>query len=134
VEKARLDSKRRRAVTVAEMASVRITTDDRYLVTLDFTGAGTTQTREILLPDGVTFDFEEPVTIRFDRAGRPNEEAEIVLKGGYGTVSPPLVVSEMGNVATGGEAHHLPAAPEVEVNAGSINGTTGVDPKVKLNQ
>ena len=134
LEKARLDSKRRRATTAAEMSGVRITSDDRYLVTLDFTGTGTTQTREVALPDGVTFDFEEPVAIQFDWRGRPTAEAEISLRGHYATDSPPIVVSELGNVATGGETRHLPVEPEVRVNATNISGTTSVDTRLKLRQ
>ncbi|MCA1615736.1 MAG: type II secretion system GspH family protein [Acidobacteria bacterium] len=134
LEKARLDSKRRRATNVAQMSGVRITAADRYLVTLDFTGTGTVQTREVALPDGVTFDFVEPVLIRFDSRGRPTDEVEITLKGGYGGDSPPLVVSEQGNVASGGEAYHLPDDPEVTVNATDITGTTNVDTKLKLRQ
>ena len=134
LEKARLDSKRRRATTAAEMSGVRITSDDRYLVTLDFTGTGTTQTREVALPDGVTFDFEEPVAIQFDWRGRPTAEAEISLRGHYATDSPPIVVSELGNVSAAGETHHLPADPEVRVNATNISGTTNVDTKLKLRQ
>ena len=134
LEKARLDSKRRRAINVAEMAGVRITSDDRYLVTLDFTGTGTTQTREIALPDGVTFDFVEPVAIQFDWRGRPTAEAEISLRGHYASDSPPIVVSELGNVSAGGEAHHLPADPDVRVNATNISGTTNVDTRIRMQQ
>ena len=134
LEKARLDSKRRQAATVAQMSSIRITSDDRYLVTLDFTGTGTTQTREIALPDGVTFDFVEPVTIRFDARGHTTDEAEVTLRGHYGTNSPAVVVSEQGNIATGGEARHLPATPAVNVNATNITGTTNVDTKLKLRE
>jgi len=132
LEKARLDSKRRRATTVAEMSSVRITSDDRYLVTLDFRGTGTTQTREIILPDGVRFDFTQPVTIRFDERGLPSAGAEISLEGGYYNNSSPLVVSERGNIATGSEAYNLPVAPQVTVNATNITGTTNIDTKLKI--
>ena len=132
LEKARLDSKRRRATTVAEMSGVRITAEDRYLVTLDFNGTGTTQTREIALPDGVTFDFEAPVAIRFDWRGRPTAEAEISLRGHYATDSPPIVVSELGNVSAGGESYHLPEDPEVTVNATNISGTTKIDTRVHI--
>ena|SRR5687768_626148 len=134
LEKARLDSKRRRATAAAEMSGVRITSDDRYLVTLDFAGTGTTQTREVALPDGVTFVFDEPVAIQFDWRGRPTAEAEISLRGHYATDSPPIVVSELGNVATGGETRHLPEDPEVRVNATNISGTTNVDTRLKLRQ
>ena len=134
LEKARLDSKRRRATNAAEMSGVRITSDDRYLVTLDFAGTGVVQTREVALPNGVTFDFEEPVAIQFDWRGRPTAEAEISLRGHYATDSPPIVVSELGNVSAGGESYHLPEDPEVRVNATNISGTTNVDTKMRLPQ
>lgn len=134
IEKARLDSKRRRAVAVAQMSSVRITANDRYLVTLDFAGTGATQTREIELPDGVTFDFAQPVLIRFDARGYTTDEVEVRLRGHYATDAPAVVVSEQGNVATGAEAYHLPDAPEVTVNATNVTGTTNVDTKLRLRQ
>ncbi len=132
LEKARLDSKRRRAATVAEMASVRITSNDRYLVTLDFRGTGTPQTREIVLPDGIRFNFTQPVTIRFDERGLPSAGANISLRGGYYNNAPPLVVSDRGNIATGSEAYNLPTAPVVTVNATNITGTTNIDTKLRL--
>lgn len=72
LEKARIDSIRRHAETPAQMASVQIDSTTSYVVTYDFDGDGTLETRPIVLPpqQGVSFNAAIPTTIRFDWRGR----------------------------------------------------------------
>jgi Tfp pilus assembly protein FimT len=75
VEKARLDSIRRHAMSNAEMASVTIASANSYTVTIDQNGDGTLDPpRTITLPGthGATFsNIAVPTTIRYNWRGRP---------------------------------------------------------------
>jgi prepilin-type N-terminal cleavage/methylation domain-containing protein len=133
LEKARIDSKRRRAVNPAQQAGVRIVSPEVYNVTLDFNGTGTPQTRTVELPEGVTFDFEEPVLIRFDWQGQPTTDAQITFTGSHGSQSPVINVSEFGDVAVEGAARHLPTNANVNVRGTAVTGNTNIDNRVRLN-
>lgn len=134
LEKARIDSKRRRATIPAEMSGVRIVSPEVYMVTLDFAGTGTPQTRAVELPDGVSFEFEEPVLIRFDEQGLPTADAQITLKGSHGSQSPLVNVSDFGDVALEGDARHLPQNANVTVRGTAVTGNTNINPRVQVNR
>lgn len=75
LERARVDSVRRRPMSVSEMASVQINTVDSYSVTLDWDGDGQLDPpRTITVPaaQGAAFaGVSIPTTISFDWRGRP---------------------------------------------------------------
>lgn len=73
LEKARVDSLRRHAVSSAAKASVQIVNATSYSVSIDFSGSGSTQTRTISLAQGSSFNTGStvlPITISFDWRGR----------------------------------------------------------------
>ena len=75
LDKTRLDSIRRHAMSNAEMASVTITSANSYRVTIDQNGDGTLDPpRTITIPGthGATFaGIAVPLTIRYNWRGRP---------------------------------------------------------------
>lgn len=76
MEKARIDSIRRHAMTSAQMGSISITGLRSYTVAMDFNYDGAVETRAIDLPQsrGVTFDTGStilPIKITYNWRGRP---------------------------------------------------------------
>ena len=76
MEKARIDSIRRHAMTSAQMASVSITGIRSYTITMDFNSDGVVETRVIDLPQnrGVSFVTGStilPIKITYNWRGRP---------------------------------------------------------------
>lgn len=79
VEKARLDSLRRHAMSSGEMARVTIASANSYSITIDQNGDGTLDPpRTITIPatNGASFSgLAVPVTVRFNWRGRPVDSA-----------------------------------------------------------
>jgi len=103
LEKARLDSLRRHAISNVEMASVTITSANSYTITIDQNGDGTLDPqRTITIPSthaahfaGLTF----PTTIYYNWRGRPVDAAgnalnlSFSLTDGAGNTNPITVTS-----------------------------------------
>jgi len=99
LEKARLDSVRRRVAPGAE-STVR-TFDpgtNNFQVTMDFDGNGTIQTRTFVLDEGVTF-ITNAQTVSFDWRGRIAARAVFQITNGIKTI--PVDVSGSGDVTLG---------------------------------
>jgi prepilin-type N-terminal cleavage/methylation domain-containing protein len=99
LEKARLDSVRRR---VAPGAEAEVQTFDpgtsNFQVRMDFDGSGTVQTRSLVLDEGVTF-LTNAQTVSFDWRGRIVERAVFQITNGIRTI--PVDVSGSGDVTLG---------------------------------
>ena len=110
LEKARLDSLRRHAISNVEMASITINSATSYTVTIDQNGDGTLDpARTITIPSthaarftGVTF----PTTIYYNWRGRPVDAAgnplnlSFSLTDGAGNTNP-ITVSSGGDATLG---------------------------------
>lgn len=110
LEKARLDSLRRHAISNVEMASITITSANTYTVTIDQNGDGTLDPqRTITIPStngarftGLTF----PTTIYYNWRGRPVDAAGNGLNLSFSLVdgvSPanPITISSGGDATLG---------------------------------
>src|SRR5947209_5140774 len=110
LEKARLDSLRRHAMSNVEMASVTITSTNTYTITIDQNGDGTLDpARSITIPSthgahftGLTF----PTTIYYNWRGRPVDAAGNGLNLSFSLVdgvSPanPITVTSGGDATLG---------------------------------
>ena len=132
VEKARVDSIRRHADTVAQGAGVSINNDRAsYVVSIDFDGNGTLDTRTIQLPAGVTFRTVE--AIAFDWRGRTwstvngvtTSHAQVSITMANGTTSASADITGSGDVTIDSRVFD-DAVPQVRLNVGSLgsSGTT----------
>ena len=86
LEKARVDSVRRRPATAAEMAQVTILNSTFYSITIDSTGDGTLDAPQVLtLPAGANLDFQPPYprTIYFNWRGRTVDAAGNLANPSY---------------------------------------------------
>lgn len=86
LEKARVDSVRRRPAAAAEMAQVTILNATFYSVTIDSTGDGTLDAPQIFsLPTGANLDFQPPYprTIYFNWRGRTVDAAGNLANPSY---------------------------------------------------
>ena len=134
IEKVRVYSIRRHADSVGQAANVTIS-DDRasYVVTLDFDGDGTMETRTVRLPDGVTFQTVE--AIAFDWRGRtwntvggvtsPYAQVSITLLNNNDSVS--VDVTGSGDVTIDSRVFD-DAVPNVTLNVGDLASGAGPTP------
>ena len=107
LEKARIDSIRRRAQTTAQMARVAAINSTTYSVTMDFDGRGVITTRNISLPTGITLTIPNdpdtglpsPPSASFDwRGDSPGGESFVFS---YGTTQSTIFVTDSGDVTLG---------------------------------
>ncbi len=92
LEKARLDSVRRRPTTTAQMARVSILNSTFYSVTIDANGDGTLDAPQvIILPTdaNLTFDVPYPRTIYFDWRGRTVDSTGNIANPSFVKISSP---------------------------------------------
>ena len=131
VEKARVDSIRRHADTLAQGAGVSINNDRAsYVVSIDFDGNGTLDTRTIQLPAGVTFRTVE--AIAFDWRGRTwstvngitTSHAQVSITMANGTTSASADVTGSGDVTIDSRVFD-DAVPQVRLNVGSLGSSSG---------
>lgn len=112
IEKARLDSIRRHAMSSGEMARVTIASANSYTVTIDQDGDGTLDPpRTITIPasHGTTFaGVTVPLTIRFNWRGRPVDASGNLLNLAFslqftpGGINPvPINLTSAGDVSIG---------------------------------
>jgi Tfp pilus assembly protein FimT len=90
LEKTRTDSVKRHAATGSE-SGVRVVDASTYRVTIDFDNDGalaTTETRDLPLPDGVTFNLNPaPSAVAYDWRGRLTASNRITIQNSTGTVN-----------------------------------------------
>lgn len=131
VQKARVDSIRRRARTAAEQASISISSGqpDRYTVTMDF-GRGF-QTRVVRLPFGVAFDTANNVNIAFDWRGRATADTNLSLTNGE-TTTPMMRVRRSGDVSNSNQTSYSPASVSVQLNNLQLGSTTNVNARTQM--
>lgn len=131
VEKARVDSIRRHADTLAQGAGVSINNDRAsYVVSIDFDGNGTLDTRTIQLPAGVTFRTIE--SIAFDWRGRTwstvagvtTSHAQVSISMTNGTTSESADVTGSGDVTIDSQVFD-DAVPQVTLKVNSLGSTSG---------
>ncbi len=138
IEKARVDSVRRHAVSSAQKASVQIVDSTTYTVTMDFAGTGTPQARTITLAQGSNFSTGAtalPITISFDWRGRAtmvdgNSSAlgssSLTLNDGNNGNSTVLNVSNTGDAGTNSETvtkpniSPTPSTPTIRSNTNNM--------------
>lgn len=135
VEKARVDSIRRRAKTAAQSASVTINTaqPDRYSVTMDFAGNGNLSTRVIRLPQGVRFVVAANTSIAFDWRGRTAQDANVGLTNGE-TTPAAMRVRRSGDIMSATQSYYNPPAVTVPLNVSTstLTSTTNINTRTLL--
>lgn len=133
LEKARVDSMRRRARTAAEQASVSIDAaqPDRYTVTMDF-GRGMT-TRVIRLPQGVTFNTANNIAISFDWRGRSTaaNDLNVSLTNGE-TTTAAMRVRRSGDLMNTNQSYYNPSSVSVTLNNPSLTSTTNTNARTQM--
>lgn len=131
VQKARVDSLRRRARSAAEQASVSVSAaqPDRYTVTMDF-GRGF-QTRVVRLPHGVTFNTTNNINISFDWRGRATNDINLAMTNGEST-TPMMRVRRSGDVMNTNQSYYSPASVSLQLNNLQLNSTTNVNTRTQL--
>src|ERR1051325_9263880 len=131
IEKARVDSIRRHADTMAQGAGVSINNDRAsYVVSLDFDGNGTLDTRTIQLPAGISFRTVE--SIAFDWRGRTwstvngvtTSHAQVSISMTNGTTSASADVTGSGDVTIDSRVFD-DAVPQVNLKVNSLSSTSG---------
>src|SRR6476659_7217925 len=134
IEKARVDSIRRHADTLAQGAGVSINNDRAsYVVSLDFDGNGTLNSRTIQLPAGVSFRTVE--SIAFDWRGRTwstvngvtTPHAQVSISMTNGTTSASADVTGAGDVTIDSRVFDV-AVPQVNLKVNSLSSTSGSAP------
>lgn len=125
MEKARADSIRRHARNASgsnAAASVQVTSASTYRATLDSNNDGNLETRDVSLPQGVTFTLVAGAplpSVAFDWRGRTAGNTSLTLRNG--TAAPVVVsISGSGDVAANGNFNST-----YNVNASAIS--TDVD-------
>lgn len=141
LEKARVDSIRRHAVNVDEMASMTFLSNSSYRVRYDMDGNGTLESRDIFLDNGIII-VGNPVPTRFDWRGRfrtDNPETtriSITLQYGNSAADQRTIdVTRSGDV-TIDSREYLDDVPNVNVNSdlsgidsgSTVNGNTNPSP------
>ena len=132
LEKARIDSVRRRPTTTAEMAQVSIINANFYSVTIDSDGNGTLDApRVISLPPNTDLQFiggTFPRTIYFNWRGRTVDSSDTIVAPTSITISSPSYGSTIINVSDAGQpsigaaitsnpvANSTPSAPSFRDN------------------
>jgi hypothetical protein len=120
------------------MAGITIYETDRYNVTADFDGNGVTETRVILLPQGVTFNLTPPVAIAFNWRGQVTAATPLAPATNSISVSlsngadPPVstYVASSGDVMTASQAVYAPVNANISVNDSSITPTTYINTRM----
>ena len=120
LEKARVDSIRRHATTLDQMAGITIGEDDRsYTVRIDSDGNGTLDTLNVVLDDGMKFVGHKYLTA-FDWRGRFTStdptKTKVSYTLEYGVVQRSVDVTHSGDV-TIESGEYLDDVPNVNVNS-----------------
>lgn len=138
LDKARLDSIRRHATTVNQMAQVTITSPTSYNVRLDYNGDGQLDAPRFfnLQPGGITFNVALfPTTVRFNWRGRivddagnqTNDSVAINLQDSHGA-GPSINLSAVGDTTTYGNVNIT------NVNLSGVSGTSNIRPRTQTPQ
>src|ERR1041385_3255746 len=131
IEKARVDSIRRHADTLAQGAGVSINNDRAsYVVSIDFDGNGTLDNRTIQMPTGIRFRTVE--AIAFDGRGRTwstvngvtTSHAQVSISMTNGTTSTSADVTGSGDVTIDSRVFD-DAVPQVNLKVNSLSSTSG---------
>jgi Tfp pilus assembly protein FimT len=138
LDKARLDSIRRHATAVNQMAQVSITGPTSYSVTLDTDGDGQLDPARVFdyQTAGITFSVAAyPTTIMFNWRGRVvddeghqiNDPAPITLKDAHGT-GPAINLSAAGDTTTDAGVH------TANVNVSNVNSAANIRLRTQVPQ
>src|ERR1041385_5501676 len=134
IEKARVDSIRRHADTLAQGAGVSINNDRAsYVVSIDFDGNGTLDTRTIPLPDGIRFRTVEAIAFDWRGptwstvAGVTTSHAQVSISMTNGTTSTSADVTGSGDVTIDSRVFD-DAVPQVNLKVNSLSSTSGSAP------
>jgi len=107
LEKARLDSIRRRPTAPAQMAQVSIINSDYYTVTIDTDGDGSLNAPQVVrLPTDASLQFTGgtfPRTIYFNWRGRTVDSSDAIVPPTTITISSPVYGSTTINVSDAGQ-------------------------------
>jgi prepilin-type N-terminal cleavage/methylation domain-containing protein len=133
LEKARIDSIRRRAKTTAQMAKVEVLTSTTYKVTMDFDGRGNITSRTFPVENGISMTIPNdpdtglpsPPTAVFDWRGNSPGGESFVLSNG--TSQTTVNVTDSGDVT-------LNSSISIPVPAiTTVNSTAGISSDTVLN-
>ena len=133
LEKARLDSLRRHAMSNTEMATVTLTSNNTYTVTIDQNGDGTLDPgRTITIPNtngarfsGVTI----PSTIYYNWRGRPVDSAGNAVDLSFKLIDSTDPVGNPITISSGGDATLGAGANVSSVTVGNVNTSANIKAK-----
>jgi prepilin-type N-terminal cleavage/methylation domain-containing protein len=135
LEKARIDSIRRRPNTISQMASVEVLNSKTYRVTMDFDGNGILRTRDVTVESGVSIiipndpdtGLPELMKVLFNWRGKAPGGDDIVLSNG--TTQATVNIADSGDISLNNNITvPIPNIPSVNANTDIDNDTIVIPP------